>query len=355
MALGEGEGSDGLLKAQAHVWNHILNFINSMSLKCAIQLGIPDIIHHHGRPITLSELVAALSLPSSKTDYVGRLMRILVHSGIFAGQTNNENLEYSYILTPSSKFLLKDHPANMSPLVLSILDPILLMPWHVLSSCFGQDEPTSFEMIHDASFWDIVGRHTEIGNNFNVGMANDSHFVMTLVVREYEVFQGLNSLVDVGGGTGAATKMIAEAFPRIKCTSYDLPHVVATLAESAIVDSMGGDMFESIPHADAVFLKWILHDWGDEDCVKILRLCKEAIPSREEGGKVIIVDMVVKENMGDQELRETQLFFDMLMMVDFGGKERNEHEWQKIFQDAGFTQYKIQPVLGARSIIELYP
>lgn len=50
-------------------------------------------------------------------------------------------------------------------------------------------------------------------------------------------------------------------------------------------------MFESIPHADAVLLKFILHDWSDKDCVRILKMCREAIPSREEGGKVIIIDI----------------------------------------------------------------
>ncbi|KAK1325042.1 Tabersonine 16-O-methyltransferase [Acorus calamus] len=41
-------------------------------------------------------------------------------------------------------------------------------------------------------------------------------------------------------------------------------------------------MFERVPSADAVMLKWILHDWGDEDCVKILKRCKEAIPKAGE-------------------------------------------------------------------------
>ncbi|MGV7343384.1 methyltransferase family protein, partial [Mycobacterium kansasii] len=55
-----------VLKAQAHVWNHLFNFINSMSLKCVVQLGIPDIVHSYGRPMTLSQLVAALSIPPDR-------------------------------------------------------------------------------------------------------------------------------------------------------------------------------------------------------------------------------------------------------------------------------------------------
>lgn len=99
----------------------------------------------------------------------------------------------------------------------------------------------------------------------------------------------------------------------------------------------------------------ILHDWSDEHCVKILKRCKEAIPSKEKGGKVILVDMVVDTTQADRKLAESQLCFDVMMMVHEGGKERNEQEWQKIFTDAGFNEYKITPVLGLRSVIELYP
>uniref|UniRef100_A0A0A9C743 O-methyltransferase C-terminal domain-containing protein n=1 Tax=Arundo donax TaxID=35708 RepID=A0A0A9C743_ARUDO len=51
---------------------------------------------------------------------------------------------------------------------------------------------------------------------------------------------------------------------------------------------------------------------------------------------------------------EAQVSFDLLMMVITGGKERDEHEWRKIFMDAGFGHYKTRLLLGFLSIIELY-
>ena len=88
--------------------------------------------------------------------------------------------------------------------------------------------------------------------------------------------------------------------------------------------------------------------------MKILRQCKEAIKGRG-GGKVIIIDMVVENNKVEAGLTETQLFFDMLMMILVTGKERNKNEWSKLFSDAGFSNYKITPILGLRSIIEVFP
>ena len=89
--------------------------------------------------------------------------------------------------------------------------------------------------------------------------------------------------------------------------------------------------------------------------MKILKKCKEAIPSKEKGGKLIIIDMVMEINKGDAEAVKTQLFWDMLMMTVLTGKQRNENEWEKLFVTAGFTQYKIRPMLGFRSLIEAYP
>ncbi|CAA3002274.1 1-aminocyclopropane-1-carboxylate synthase 3-like [Olea europaea subsp. europaea] len=100
---------------------------------------------------------------------------------------------------------------------------------------------------------------------------------------------------------------------------------------------------------------WILHDWSDEECVQILKKCKEAIPRKENGGKVIVIDMIVGNNKEDHQHTETQIFNDLAMMVFLNGKERTEKEWEKLFLDAGYSGYKIAYDLGLRSLIELYP
>lgn len=99
-----------------------------------------------------------------------------------------------------------------------------------------------------------------------------------------------------------------------------------------------------------------MHDWSDEECLKILRKCKEAIPCKENGGKVIIIDMVVDNQKGDYYRSfETKLFFDMLMMVNAGGRERTKKDWEELFKSAGFSDYQITPALGLRSLIEVFP
>lgn len=89
--------------------------------------------------------------------------------------------------------------------------------------------------------------------------------------------------------------------------------------------------------------------------MKILKQCREAIPRNKNGGKLIIIDMVVKVQEGKNDLLQTQLFFDLLMMTVVTGRERSEEDWAKLFVNAGFSEYKINPILGLRSVIEVYP
>ncbi|KAL8268727.1 hypothetical protein R6Q59_002525 [Mikania micrantha] len=108
-------------------------------------------------------------------------------------------------------------------------------------------------------FFDSRGRlcqEPKLNRFFNETMANDSRLV-TIVILEHckDVFEGLDSIVDVGGGTGTVAKAIAESFPDIRCIHFDLPRVVHGLVGSKNLSYVGGDMFEIIPHAHAVLLK----------------------------------------------------------------------------------------------------
>jgi hypothetical protein len=229
-----GEHSTQLLQAQAHIWNHIFSFIKSITLKSAIQLGIPDIIKKHGHPMTLPELTSALPIHPTKGPSVYRLMRILVQSGFFAQKKLSEmDEEIGYILTDASQLLLKDHPFSMTPFLMAMLNPIFTKPCHYLSTWFQNDDPTPFHTAHGMTCLDYTSQEPTLANLFNDAMASDTRLVTSVVIKECKgVFDGLESLVDVGGGTGTMAKAIVNAFPQIDCTVLDLPHVVADLQGS---------------------------------------------------------------------------------------------------------------------------
>ncbi|XP_022849831.1 trans-resveratrol di-O-methyltransferase-like [Olea europaea var. sylvestris] len=220
----------------------------------------------------------------------------------------------------------------------------------------NNEDSSAFETAYGKTFWDYGSQEPKMNLLFNKAMASDTQLVSNVVTRDCkQVFEKLKSIVDVGGGTGSLAKAIVDSFPDLQCVVFDLPHVIAGLEGTKNLTYVGGNMFETIPRADALLLKCILHDWSDEDCVKILKKCREAIPCKENGGKVIIIDIIVGNKKEDHKGIETQLFYDMSMMVWANGRERTEKEWAKLFFDAGFTRYNIVYGLGLRSIIEVYP
>jgi len=150
-----------------------------------------------------------------------------------------------------------------------VLNPFRDSPLSMgLTAWFRHDEdeqapgPCPFTLMYGTTLWEVCSRDDAINALFNNSMAADSHFLMQIVLREFgEVFHGIDSLVDVAGGVGGAAMAIAAAFPCLKCTVLDLPHVVAKAPSSSIgnVQFVGGDMFESIPPANVVFLKVCRH------------------------------------------------------------------------------------------------
>ncbi|KAJ0986593.1 hypothetical protein J5N97_004949 [Dioscorea zingiberensis] len=345
-----------LLEGQAHVWNLLLGYMKSMCLKSAVELGIADVLKKHGKPMELLDLMSALSIDPSRTDSFRRLMRTLTHLDLFAEKLN-PGQEGKYLLTPSSHLLVSGETMNVIPWVSLCLDPMVSDPTHVIGPWFKSPKETAFELYFGKNPWDLADEKPEFKKMLFEGLAGDSQIVCDVAMMMCgQVFRGLKSLVDVGGGTGTMARAIVRAFPETKCTVLDLPKVVDNLKEEDSVEYVGGDMFVSVPPANAVLLKWILRDWNDEECVKILQRCKEAIPTREAGGKVIIIDMVVGSTSDKHaHTMETQLLFDILVMASIAKKERNEKEWRHIILAAGFKDYKITPFLGLRSVIELYP
>ncbi|KAJ4809970.1 O-methyltransferase [Rhynchospora pubera] len=328
-----------------------------MSLRCALDLGIPDAINNYGQPMNLSQIQSTLSLPSTKKPHLHRLLRMLTHIGFLREQGVSIGTEVVYGLTTMSHPVLKNEGApSMFPLVLSHIDFITVKPSLHLGDWFKQDDgQNTFEMAHDCTFWEMTRKNPNFNKMFNDSMESTSSYMIHEFVKNVSnILKGIHTLVDVGGGTGALAKAIIHNFPHVECTVLELPHVIQSISNDGPVNFVSGDMFNFIPPADVVILKWILHDWCDEDCIKILRRCKEAISSRETGGRVIIIENVIGSTLS-KTCQEAQLLTDMLMLTMFTGAERDEHEWQNLFTDAGFGSYQITHTIGFNSVIEIYP
>lgn len=361
-----------IMRGQAEIWKYMYGFLDSMALRCVLELRIPDIINSHGGPMTLAQIGSAISEASAAAEEastpdifcLARIMRFLVRRNIFtvhhpsngSGSTDDNHDQALYGLSHLSRWLIfsdgDDDERNLGPMFLSQTHPRLMKPWHFLSRCIKEGGGgVAFDKAHGRNAFSLMSEDSEFAKVFNYGMECTSRIVVKAVLEEYrDGFSCLGSLVDVGGGTGAAMSEIVKSHPHIKGINFDLPHVVSTAPAYPGVSHVGGNMFDSIPNADAVFMKWTMHDWGDKDCVKILKNCRKAIP--EKVGKVIIVDAIL-DPKGNGFFDDTGLVFDLLMLAHTkGGKERTEKEWNKILKEGGFPRYKIIKILAFPSIIE---
>ncbi|XP_059647423.1 acetylserotonin O-methyltransferase-like [Cornus florida] len=338
-------------QAQVDIWKYVFGFVDMAVVKCAIELGIADVLENHGGPMTLSELSSTLHCSPSA---LHRIMRFLVHRSIFKEGFNSKAGTIGYVQTPLSRLLMRHGKNSMAALVLLESSPAMLAPWHGLSSCVLANGSSAFEAANGEDLWGYAAANPAHSKLFDDAMACDARVAVPAIIDGCpELLDGLDSLVDVGGGDGTALSILVKAFPWVHGINFDLPHVVSAAPNCVGVKHIGGDMFESVPKADAAFLMWVLHDWEDEECIHILRKCREAIPN--DKGKVIIVEAVIEEDEGDK-LKYVRLMLDMVMMAHTNkGKERSLKEWAYVLGEAGFSRHNVKRIEAVQSIIEAYP
>ncbi|XP_059434792.1 acetylserotonin O-methyltransferase-like [Corylus avellana] len=338
-------------QAEVAIWKYAFGFTEMAVVKCTIELGIADAIESHGSPMTLSELSSALACAPSPLYCI---MRFLMHREIFKEELTTAHGSPGYAQTALSRRLMRHGERSVAALILLESSPVMLAPWHSLSARVLANETSPFDAAHGEDVWSYAAENPAHSQLINEAMACDARLAVPAMIHDCpEVFDGLGSLVDVGGGNGTTLQTLVKAFPWLRGINFDLPHVVSVATESIEVEHVGGDMFLSVPKADAVFLKWVLHDWGDKECIQILKKCREAIP--EDKGKVIIVEAVIEEAETDK-LTDVRLALDMIVMAHTNtGKERTFKEWGFVLGKAGFCRYTVKPIRAVQSVIEAFP
>ena len=144
--------------------------------------------------------------------------------------------------------------------------------------------------------------------------------------------------------------------PNTKGILFDAPEVVSGAKEkleaagiSNRCDAVAGDFFKSVPAGgDAYVMKWIIHDWNDEQATQILKNCRAQM---SQEARLIIVDCVVPETNEPHFSK----FIDLNMLVMTGGKERTAKEFEALLNATGFKVLQVIPTDQPTSIIEAQP
>jgi hypothetical protein len=313
------------------------------AVACLAQLGIPDLVEAGPRSTEdLANQVAA------QPQALYRLMRATASVGVLS-----EGPDGKFSETPMSAVLRRN--ANPSLRGLAIMGG---REWHGrgwshLEYCVRTGKQ-ALDHIYGLHTFEFFKQHPEEARIFDDTMTGLSMIDGPAVANAYN-FDGIRSIVDVGGGHGALLAVILARNPQIQGTLYDAPHVVEgamngplqPLKERCVFTS--GDMFSSIPSgADAYIMKHIIHDWPDDLCCKILKACRENV---NQGGKLLVVDSVIRPG---NEFSPSK-FLDLQMLIFPGGRERTEQEFRDLFAAAGWRLTRIIPTAAADSIVEGVP
>lgn len=239
-------------EAIIQMWKYVYSFTEMAAIKCAIDLNIADIIESYGSPMTLSRLSSALNCSSS---LLYRILRFLVHRGIFKQETIAEN-QIAYLQTPLSRLLATNVENSMAPLLLLERSPIMLSAWPNLSAHLKNSDILPFEIAHGKDLWSYVEVNSEFSIMFNEAMACSAKMIGSAILEGCgEIFDGVECLVDVGGGNGSTLSILVKACPWMEGINFDLPHVVCTSPQYENVQHVAGNMFDFVPKADVAFLK----------------------------------------------------------------------------------------------------
>ena len=199
-------------------------------------------------------------------------------------------------------------------------------------------------------------RNHEYGEVFNQAMssysARQTAWVLDALDR-YD-FSKIHHLCDIGGGQGHLLSNLLVKYPQMKGTVFELESVTKK-KELLLAPKLGvkercsyvdGDMFSEVPSADAYMMKMILHDWSDQECVKIL---SNIYISSPEHAKVLIAEHLVP----GPETPHFSKLFDIHMMCVASGKERTIDEYSRILEQAGWKYVQtLNPSSGLISVIE---
>nr|QHS84909.1 caffeic acid O-methyltransferase [Pyrus sinkiangensis] len=316
-----------------------------MVLKAAIELDLLEGMAKARPGACDSPADIAWQLPTTNPDapvMLDRILRLLASYSILTSGLRtlpDGKVRRLYGLGPVCKFLTKNEDgASIGSLCLMNQDKVLMESWYHLKSD-GLEGGIPFNKAYGMTAFEYHGTDPRFNKVFNKGMADHSTITMKKLLEIYKGFEGLSTIVDVGGGTGAVLNMIVSKYPSIKDINFDLPHVIEDAPLNPGVEHVGGDMFVSVPKGDAIFMKWICHDWSDEHCLKFLKNCYDALP---DNGKVIVAECIFPVAPDSSLATKGVVHIDAIMLAhNPGGKERTEKEFEALAKGFGFQGFRV--------------
>jgi acetylserotonin N-methyltransferase len=200
-------------------------FRKSKVLFTMVQLGIPDFMHVRGSAC-LADVAGHVQAHHGQPASLEGLHRLL-SACVALGLLEYNSQDSSYTLSPVSReYLPTSADISLSGYVVhsdKVVYPLFGHLQHSVTSgdnawqpAFGSDGKDIFGCIYDTPSAVL---------QFMAGMHSFSRLSAPSVIKAFDL-STYKSLVDLGGATGAIAVAALQAYPDMRATVVDLPHVV---------------------------------------------------------------------------------------------------------------------------------
>ena len=209
---------------------------------------------------------------------------------------------------------------------------------------------------HGVDFFTYLAEHPEAAAAFHDAQAAGARLQAVMCASALPL-DGVRSVLDVGGGTGTFLAHLLAAHPALTGTVLDLPvaepDARAMFAEAGVTDRAAfhaGDFFRALPTGHELHvLTAIVHDWSDDDCVRILGNCAAALAP---GGRICVVETVLEPGRLGSFVQATDA---LMLALTNGGRERTAEQFEALWEHAGLRCVAASPLPSGGTLFQLQP
>lgn len=307
----------------------------SRALHVVAELGVADMLDDE--PRSAAELGEAGGWDA---DALHRVLRLLETRGVFRldGQRR-------WVHTPLSRGLRSEAAASHRGFVRMNGTPFSWGSFTGLQHSVETGLP-GVSLLDPRGPWAYLEAHPEQAAVFQQAMADKSRADVAAATEVHD-FSRYRRVVDVAGGSGHLVRSVVQMFPGTGGVLFELPHVVEELGDVESVEVVAGDFFrDALPVADCYVLMNVVHDWDDDDAVKILEAVSTAGATQQ--ATVLLLEAVLPDGPDDHWAKT----LDVMMLALTGGRERTLDEYDALLTKAGLTMTRVTQTRTAFSVIE---
>jgi ubiquinone/menaquinone biosynthesis C-methylase UbiE len=200
-----------------------------------------------------------------------------------------------------------------------------------------KSEQSMWEARGMPQLFDVLRANSGMMAYFQSGMEFSTGIEVQGTVEQLRL-DGINSLLDVAGGNGSLVIALTKKYPNKRFCVFDQPQTkpiadqrISEHGLSEKITAYAGSFFDSIPSGfDAITIKNALHNWRDDDAIKILRTIRAAL---EPGKKLIIIEYLT---MRGKKTTKAFAAIDIYLLGISNGGERTEEEFEYLLNQSGF-------------------